>query len=148
MSLAAPEQIWQDDCYYYDSVTGRCMRKYVLVLAVDMASGDSVTAALTSTPNGLRVDPPCSQGNPRSGYYVGVLGGRLLEETWVDFNSLRTLDDADLARHIDQRRKSLLDIRPSRAVFCGVLRCLLGFDDLERRHARLVGDLAAALNCR
>lgn len=31
MALTAPEQIWQDDCYYFDSTTGECMRKYVLV---------------------------------------------------------------------------------------------------------------------
>ena len=40
MALTAPEQIWQDDCYYFDSTTGECMRKYVLVLAIDQASGD------------------------------------------------------------------------------------------------------------
>ena len=147
MRQAVPEQIWQDNCYYFDSVTGECMRKYVLVLAVDLVSGDSVTAVFTSTPNGLRVDPPCNQGDPRSGYYVGLPGGRLNKETWVDFNSLQTLDDADLARHVSQRRTILLSLNLPRPVFCSVLRCLLGSDDLERRHARLIGDLAAVLSC-
>ena len=147
MALTAPEQIWQDDCYYFDSTTGECMRKYVLVLAVDQTSGDSVTAVFTSAPNGLRTDPPCNQGNPRSGYYIGTPGGALNKETWVDFNSLQTLDNADLATHLKQGRKSSLQQALSREVFCGVLRCLLGYDDLERRHARLIGDIAATLGC-
>lgn len=147
MSLAAPEQIWFDSCYYYYDAAGKCMPKYVLVLAVDVASGDSVTAVLTSSPNGLPVHPRCYQGNPRSGYYAGVPGGKLAKETWVDFNSLQTLDDVDLANQAKQGRKTLLSQTLSRESFCGVLRCLLGYDDLERRHARLIRDLAGALGC-
>ena len=41
-------QIWQDDCYYFDPDSGKCMRKYVLVLAVEPKSGDCVTAVFTS----------------------------------------------------------------------------------------------------
>ena len=147
MFEAAPGEIWQDDCYYYDPKTGRCMRKYVLMLAIDARQGACVTAVLTSKSNGLPTDPACWQGNPRSGCYLGVPGGPLTKETWVDFNSIQTLDEDDLARHIAQARKTLLAVMLSRNVFCGVLRCLIGYDDLEQRHARLVADLIAELRC-
>ena len=123
------------------------MRKYVLVLAIDARHGDSVTAVLTSRPNGLPTDPACWQGNPRCGYYRGVPGGPLNKETWVDFNGIQALDDNDLARHVMQARKKLLAVTVGSSVFCAVLRCLTGYDDLERRHARLIGDLIADLGC-
>lgn len=46
--VAVAGQIWRDDCYYFDRVTGECKRKFVLVLAVDSTSGDLVTAVFTS----------------------------------------------------------------------------------------------------
>ena len=147
MTKAVPGQIWQDDCYYYDQRTGRCMRKYVLVLAIDARSGDSVTAVLTSTPNGLPTDPACWQGNPRSGYYLGIPGAPLVKETWIDFNGIQTLDDADLAHQVAQARKNLLALTLLPDKFCAVLRCVRGIDDLEIRHERLIGDLIAVLGC-
>lgn len=97
--LATAGQIWQDDCYYLDSQTGQCMRKFVLVLAVDTQSGDSVTVVFTSKSNGLPENPACYIGNPRSGYYLGLLGGLLNKPTWVDFSCLETLDSDDLKLH-------------------------------------------------
>ena len=124
------------------------MRKYVLLLAVDARHGDSVTAVLTSAANGLPTDPACWQGNPRSGFYLGIPGGLLTKETWVDFNGIQTLDDADLRLQVAQGRKHLLGLSLSPEMFCAVLRCLLGYDDLERRHARLIADLIATLRCK
>ena len=124
------------------------MRKYVLLLAVDARHGDSVTAVLISAANGLPTDPACWQGNPRSGFYLAIPGGLLTKETWVDFNGIQTLDDADLRLQVAQGRKHLLGLSLSPEMFCAVLRCLLGYDDLERRHARLIADLIATLRCK
>lgn len=147
MPLATPGQIWRDDCYYLDRSTGECQRKYVLVLAVDPVGKDCVTAVFTSRPNGLTESPPCSSGPPRAGYYVGTPGGVMNKHTWVEFSSMEMLDDADLQRHINDKRKTPLTQRLDASVFCGVLRCALHSDDLTRRQARLLGDLAAGLGC-
>jgi len=144
--IAAASQIWRDDCYYLNRQTGACERKYVLVLAVDGSSGDAVTAVFTSKPNGLTVQPPCSSGPPRAGYFVGAPGGVLQVPSWTDFSSIDTLDEADLRRHIRDGRKTLLTQSLVPDVFCAVLRCALR-SDVTRRQARFIGDVITSMNC-
>lgn len=144
---ASPGQIWRDDCYYLNSKTGVCERKYVLVLGKDQRSGDLVTAVFTSTPNGLVERPACNVGPPRAGYFVGSPGGVLWKPTWVDFNSLQDLDVLDLNKLQSSARMSLVSQVLPASVFCAVLRCLLQCDDLTGRQARLIGDVAAQLRC-
>lgn len=146
-ATAAPSQIWQDDCYYLDTATGKCMRKYVLVLAVEPKSGDSVTAVFTTKSHGLKENPPGSLGPPRAGYFVGVPGGVLSQPTWVDFSSVTTLDSSDLAMHARSGRKKLLGLALPLPVFCAVLRCVLQSEDIALREARWIADTVAALNC-
>jgi hypothetical protein len=138
-------QIWQDDCYYLNRETGECERKYLLVLATD--GNDGITAAFTSRSNGLPTEPACWQGNPRCGYYIGAPGGVLHKDSWVDFNSIALLEERDRVRYLQTQRIQLLPQTLASQVFCGVLRCVLGYQDLMRRHGRLIGDTAAALNC-
>jgi hypothetical protein len=142
-----PGRIWRDDCYYLNRETGECERKYVLVLAVDPRGGDMITAAFTSKAHGLTEQPACCLGPPRAGYYVATPGGVLTQPTWVDFNNLQDVDQRDFERLLRSGRLHLLPQTLSTIVFCGVLRCLLGFDDLTGRQGRLIGDVAAALRC-
>jgi hypothetical protein len=145
MPALQPGQIWQDDCYYLNRDTGECERKYLLVLAMD--GRDAITAVFTSRSNGLPTHPACWQGHPRCGYYVGALGGVLHKDSWVDFNSVAALEEGDFARYRQTQRIRLLSQTLAPAVFCGVLRCVLGYQDLIRRHSRVIGDLAARLRC-
>lgn len=148
MSPSAIGQIWQDDCYYLSKFSNACQRKYVLVLAVDNKSDDCVTVVFTSQPNGLPDNPACHIGNPRSGYYLGILGGIFFKETWVDFDSLVTLDNKDLRIHIEAGRKTLLNETLSNKDFCGVLRCIMQMqNDITKQQWRLLGDAVAQLNC-
>lgn len=148
MSPPAIGQIWQDDCYYLSKISNECQRKYVLVLAVDNKSDDCVTVVFTSQPNGLPDNPACYIGNPRSGYYLGILGGIFFKETWVDFNSLETLDNKDLHIHIGAGRKTLLKDTLSKTLFCGILRCIMQVqNDITKQQWRLMGDAVAQLNC-
>lgn len=140
-------KIWRDDCYYLDLKTGECKRKYVLILAVESNTCDAVTAVFTSKPNGLTEAPPCSLGPPRAGHYVGMPGGVMPKPTWVDFSSIETLDNYDLAAHVSKNRKSLVAQTLPPEIFCAVLRCLLQSEDLSMRQARWIGDTVAALNC-
>jgi len=146
-SAAQPAQIWRDDCYYLNRDTGECERKYVLVLAVDGRSDGLVTAVFTTKSHGLSEHPACSLGPPRGGYFVGIPGGVLTQPTWVEFNSIQDVDRQDWERLQRGGRVHLLPLALPMAVFCGVLRCLSGFDDLTGRQAKLIGDLAAAIKC-
>jgi hypothetical protein len=146
--LAAPGQIWQDDCYYLDQQTGECKRKYMIVLAVDESTGDAVTVVFTSQPNGLPETPACHIGNPRSGYYLGVLGGTFFKETWLDFKGLETLDSDDLALHAKTGRKTLLKQSLPQTTFCATLRCIMQMqDDITKQQWRLLGNTIAKLGC-
>lgn len=149
MATVTPEagQIWRDDCYYFDQVTGECKRKFVLVPAVDPRSQDLVTAVFTSKSHGLADDPTCSLGPPRAGYYVGIAGESLPLESWVEFSSVDTLDIDDLIIHASSGRKRLIDQRLSAPMFCAVLRCVLQSPDISQRQTRWIGDTAAALGC-
>lgn len=139
-------QIWQDDCYYLDSETGECKRKYVLTIAVE-SSGDTLTAVFTSRPNGLPEDPACFHGPPRAGYFVGVLGQPLVKPSWIDFSSVETLDEIDLKIHLRDGRKKPIPLRIETELLCLVLRCLLQSEDLTKRQIKLLGDLLAELEC-
>lgn len=147
MPGAAAGQIWQDNCYYFDHDTGKCMRKYVIVLAVEPKSGDCVTAVFTSKSHGLTEDPACSLGPPRAGYYVGVPGDALTKPTWVDFSSVTTLDSGDFAAHVRTGRKNLTSLAMPAKTFCAVLRCVLQCEDITLRESRWIGDTASSLNC-
>ena len=148
MSLPAIGQIWRDNCYYLSKFSNKCQPKYVLILAVDNRSDDCVTVVFTSQPNGLPDNPVCYIGNPRSGYYLGILGGIFLKETWVDFDNLETLDNNDLRIHIKTGRKILLKDTLSKEQLCGILRCIMQIqNDITKQQWRLLGDTIAQLNC-
>ena len=142
-----PGQIYRDNCYYFNAQDYICMRKYILVLAVELNSSDSVTAAFTSKSNGLNEVPPCSLGPPRSGYYVGTPGGVLSMPTWVDFSNLNILDIYDLTLHINSGRTALVPLTLPLETLCGVLRCVLRSDDITQRQAKWIGDTAETLRC-
>lgn len=141
-----PAQVWRDDCYYLDLETGECQPKYVLVLVVG-DDGDLVTSVFTSKAHGLTEDPACCHGPPRSGYFVGAPGGVLTRPTWVEFSSVQDVDARDFRLWQAQGRVNLLPRLLPPELFCGVLRCLLGSDDVTGRQARAIGDLAATLAC-
>lgn len=146
--IVTADQIWQDDCYYLDK-NNCCQRKYMLVIAVDQNTGYATTIVFTSTPNGLPDNPICYIGYPRSGYYLGILGGVFFKETWADFSSLETLDLDDLALHIKQNRKTLLSQTLTSNNFCAVLRCIMQMqDDITKQQWRLLADTVALLSCK
>lgn len=110
------------------------MPKYVLMLAVSPDASDALTAVMTSKPNGLRENPPCQLGNPRSGYFLGIPGRPLLKPTWVDFNSLVVQDILDFQRRYRDRVLNAEPLELPVQLFCGLLRCVARSEDLSRRH--------------
>lgn len=142
-----PGQIWKDKRYYFDRKTGKPRPKYVLILSVDEASADPLTAVLTSQRYERPVNPPCHLEVPRAGYYVGVLGGPLQTQSWVDFTDVHLLEERDMARDVKSGRKSLLDDDLPPDLLCGVLRCLQGSEDITKRQQRMIGDTIDMLGC-
>lgn len=141
-------QIWIDNCYYFDQKTGDCKVKYVLILAVDKKTGDAITAVLTSKSNGLPEIPACYIGLPRSGYFLGILGGVLMQETWVAFDSIQRLDGDDHAIHINTSRTRLSGRSLDRKTLCAVLRCAMQYEaDISLKDYRLLGDTISNLTC-
>ncbi|MEC5405136.1 hypothetical protein VOM14_06050 [Paraburkholderia sp. MPAMCS5] len=140
-------QIWRDDCYYLNQETNACERKYVLILAVNEKGDDAVTAVFTTKPNGLTVSPACSLGEPRAGYFVGIPGGSLPQESWVEFNSVRILDSYDLSLHVKAGRTSLIGQTLPISTLCSVLRCASQCEDISFRALRYIGDAIASLGC-
>ncbi|WP_176080809.1 hypothetical protein [Paraburkholderia tropica] len=135
--IFSPNQIWQDDCFYLRN--GKCERKYYLVLAVSDDSSDALIAAFTTKPNGLTAHPPCSTGIPRAGYYVGVQGGVLPLESWVEFDGLKIVDDFVVKKQIANGQTLLTGQSLPRHTFCCVLRCALNIqDDIEKRAIRWI----------
>ncbi|MDX1916248.1 MAG: hypothetical protein SFU55_11750 [Methylophilus sp.] len=72
----------------------------------------------------------------------------LQKETWLDFNSLETLDSFDLNLHINTGRKTLLKQTLPQATFCAALRCVMQMqEDIAKRQYAWLGDTVARLNC-
>ncbi len=140
MITLVPGDIWCDFAYYRDA-QNNYHKKYLLVLSDVPGSGDGLVAVFTTKPNGLNTNPPCSLGNPREGYYVGVQGGVLKQESWVAFDSLDFLDESEV-NSLKKEEQSI----PS-PLLCMVLRCLLQSPDITNSQARYIGDTAARLSC-
>jgi hypothetical protein len=67
------------------------MSKYLAVLAA-APGGDIVFRLLTSQPHGRPQNPRCHHGDAYPSFYLGVLGGPLGKDSWLD---LRGSEDYD-----------------------------------------------------
>ena len=54
-----------------------------------LPGGDLVGRDLTSRAHGRPVAPPCYHGDPYPGFYLGILGGQLQRESWLDLRTLK-----------------------------------------------------------
>ncbi|WP_423392806.1 hypothetical protein [Burkholderia sp. LMG 21824] len=141
-------QIWKDDRYYLNTKTQQWERKYYLVMATSPDGSDALTAVFTSKPNGLTDDPACSTGTPRAGHYVGIQGGFLVLESWVEFSSIKIVDSYLINQQVGSGQTSLTVQTLPPALFCSVLRCALQVElDISNRGIRWLRDTIAALNC-
>jgi len=131
MISLVPGDIWCHHAYYRDAQKNY-HKKYLLVLSDVPGSGDGLMAVFTTKPNGLKTDPPCSLGNPREGYYVGVPGGVLTQQSWVAF---------------DVNKLVKVSGTISTPLLCSVLRCLLQSSDITYSQAKHIGNTAARLVC-
>ncbi|MGA9827461.1 MAG: hypothetical protein WBQ57_03855 [Rhodanobacteraceae bacterium] len=137
-----PGEIYRD-ARFYVAVTGEPKAKYLLVLATPK-NDDIVARLLTSLPRGRPETPPCYHGAPYGGYFLGIPGAPLTQETWVD---LRYLDDLDPDDFRKRETKGILS-RVARLpvdLLREILRCVAEDDDTTRQEDRHLRDAIDAL---
>jgi len=98
----APGNILAHDAYYIEGTVFK--RKYLLVLAIH-AHGDMLYRLLTSRQHGRPKSPACYHGHPYPGFYLGVPGGVLKKESWLD---LREHEDMDRMEYEKLKNEGIL----------------------------------------
>lgn len=135
--------IYRHAKFYQDSATGQLLPKFLIVLALPHG-GDVVMRLLTSRNGSVRPrSPPCHHGNPYPGFYLGVLGGRLGAESWID---LRHHDDLDIDAFQNKLVKGVITLEATLAVapLRAALECVAAADDTSRQQER---DIRDAVRC-
>lgn len=139
-----PGEIYRHDTFYSDAISGQLLPKYLVILAVP-AGGDITARLLTSRYSDVRPkDPPCYHGDPYPGFYLGVLGGALQQESWIDLRSLPDLDIDFFRRDIRLGQLSMTTTLTS-LLLHAALECAAGADDTTRQQERIIRDTLATL---
>lgn len=139
-----PGEIYRHDTFYADAISGQLLPKYLVILAVP-TGGDITARLLTSRYSDARPkDPPCYHGDPYPGFYLGVLGGPLHLESWIDLRALPDLDRDFFRRDI---RRGLLSLTTTLTspLLHAALECAAGADDTTRQQERIIRDTLATL---
>jgi hypothetical protein len=140
----APGQIYRHPSFYRDE-SGRWQPKYLLVLGQSIA-GDIVFRTLTSKSHARPENPRCYHGNPRPGYFLGVLGGRLSANSWVD---LGPDNDYDSVQFQEMMELGQLELEKTleKAVICDVLLCAVNAPDTTGYQSEAIWSSRSALGC-
>lgn len=141
----APGQIYRHNCFYRDPSDDQWRPKYLLVLT-GTPDGDVIFRLLTSRAHGRPERPPCYQGNPYPGFYLGYLGDGLTAKSWLDLRRQDDYDGRSFKAALTARDLSLVVTLP-REILCQALDCAASADDTTRQQERLIRDRRAALRC-
>jgi hypothetical protein len=138
-----PGEVYFHRHFYVDRDTGEYRGKYLLALAV-LPSGDLTARLLTSRQHGRPIAPPCYHGDPYPGFYLGILGGPLQQQTWLD---LRQLDDLDSDQVVREAARGDLTfvMRLDAALFSEALDCTAAANDTTRMQERAMRDVLARM---
>lgn len=142
--MARPGEIWWDKSYYVDKLTGEIKGKFFLILAVD--GGDVVYRLLTSRQHGRPVKPACSHDDPYPGFYLGILGGPLSKESWLDLSETEDIEEAFMKKWPPSGRLSFVAQLPA-PLFCSALACVANAPDTTRRQEKAIYAVRRQLNC-
>jgi hypothetical protein len=138
-----PGEVHHHRHFYVDPVAGEYRGKYLLTLAV-LPGGDLAVRLLTSRPHGRPTDPPCYHGDPYPGFYLGILGGQLQRESWVDLRSMNDFDAVKVEREATRGDLTFVTtLEP--ALFRSSLECVAAANDTTRAQERAIRDLLAGI---
>lgn len=82
---------------------------------------------------------------PRQGFYLGPILPVLPLATWLDFNTVLTLDDRDTKTHIDKGRKAKTGVNISPDTLKDALLCARQSEDIEMRQLNWIANALEAL---
>ncbi len=139
-----PGDICRHERFYRD-VQGNWQRKYLLVLAGTPA-GDVIYRLLTSRAHGRPTAPPCFHGLPYPGFYLGVLGGPLTADSWLDLHHADDYDGVDFAADLAGGPMRRIGRLPTPTP-CLALDCVAAADDTTRQQEGCIRDARAGLEC-
>lgn len=129
--------------FYVDTTTGEFRGKYLLALAV-LPGGDLVVRLLTSRQYGRPKDPLCFHGDPYPAFYLGVVGGPLQKESWLDLRRLDDFDAHDVARQTTGGELTLA-VTLEGAFFRQAAECAAAANDTTRLQERAIRNQLALL---
>lgn len=132
-------EIWTHRRYMLSD--GDFSPKHLIIIGEHDDQFDLLCARLSSRPNGLPINPPCHNGNPRSGFYLGIPGGCLQKETWVIFDDVSYLGDCEW-KYLEKANTSI-----DQSLFCALLRCLQQSEDIQNRQHRQISDMIQSIDC-
>lgn len=136
--------IYRHACFYADEHTGELLPKFLIVLT-PVTGGELVARLITSRHAGLRPEQPsCYHGDPYPGFFLGVPGGSLDRNSWID---LRGMDDLDSDRFELDRRRGLItrEMQLGHDLLCLALECAASAPDTTRYQERRIRDTLASL---
>jgi len=127
--MVATGDILSHNAYYLDGSVFK--KKYLLVLAVQ-DNGDIIYRLLTSRQAGRPRMPPCYHGFPYPGFYLGVIGGTLDKESWID---LRECEDLDKLEYSKLQREGIISRAGSLPIsqLPAIIECCAFAEDTTRR---------------
>jgi hypothetical protein len=142
--MPAVGEIWTD--HQFAIHNGQTIPHHMLVLGVDKYDA---TCRLLTTRDYQRPQVAGCQlvGVNQPGFFLGVVGGspHLQSPTWVNLRGFPDIDLVVWSRHSGTRFTLTTALDPAR--LCGVLRCILGSNDLTAREEKRVYASIAALGC-
>lgn len=140
--MPIPGEIWLDSDFFDGGYPPK--RKFLLVLATDQ--GDITYRLLTSQRYGRPTDPPCYHGSPYPGFYLGVLGGPLYKDSWLDLSVTDDMDSVQFGK-LERVGRLSKQLDLSHALLCPALRCVANAQDTTQRQSRRILDVATKLGC-
>jgi hypothetical protein len=138
-----PGELYRHEAFYRSAETGRLEPKYFVILAT-VSSGDLVARLLTSRAYGRPEQPPCFHGRPYPSFFLGVIGGALSSNSWIDLRHLDDFDEFEFQRRLKSKR--ILPITSlSKNVLAQLLDCVAAAEDTTRLQERAIRDALAKL---
>jgi hypothetical protein len=139
----SPGQIFRHARYYRSA--GEWKSKYLLVLA-GAPGGDVIYRLLTSRAHGRPKQPPCFHGDPYPGFYLGLLGGPLTADSWLDLQRTEDYDGQSFLADIGSGALQQITALPP-DLLCPALGCVANADDTTREQEHCIRDARAAVGC-
>lgn len=140
-----PGAILKHARFYPDPESGEMLPKYLLVLA-PQTGGDIVFRLLTSKPHGRQESPACNHSPPYPSFYLGVLGGALGSQSWLDLRGIEDYEAGAFSKHLKQGLMTP-NMVLSKPLLCAALACAAAADDTTQAQERALRDQRSALNC-